>query len=149
MIINRIQLQPGMSLPEFLRCFGTEAHCSAALMVASWPAGFHCPRCSSDAHCVVGHGTRRRFQFNGCRHQTSLTAGSLMERTKLPLTTWSLAIYLISQAKTGLSAQIQSVEANATSCSGVTVANRHLDPPIVVALQQHLKRFRIDGFNDG
>ena len=37
-------------------------------------------------------------------HQTSLSAGSLMEHTKLPLTTWFLAIYLISQPKTGLSA---------------------------------------------
>ena len=54
-------------------------------------------------HYVVGHGARKLFQCNGCRHQTSLTAGSLMEHTKLPLTTWFLAIYLISQAKTGLS----------------------------------------------
>jgi hypothetical protein len=104
MTFNRIQFQPGMSLPEFLRCFGTEAHCTAALKAARWPGGFRCPRCDNDAHCVVGHVARRLFQCNGCRHQTSLTAGSLMEHTKLPLTTWFLAIYLISQAKTGLSA---------------------------------------------
>lgn len=53
---------------------------------------------------MVGHGARRLIQCIGCRHQTSLTAGSLSEHTKLPLTTWFLAIYLISQAKTGLSA---------------------------------------------
>ena len=68
------------------------------------PGGFRCPRCDSDAHYVGGNGARRLFQCNGCRHQTSLTAGSLMEHTKLPLTIWFLAIYLISQAKTGLSA---------------------------------------------
>ena len=104
MSFNRIQFQPGMSLPEFHRHFGTEAHCAAVLKGARWPGGFRCPRCDSNAHCVVGHGARRLFQCNGCRHQTSLTAGSLMEHTKLPLTTWFLAIYLISQAKTGLSA---------------------------------------------
>ncbi len=104
MTFNRIQFQPGMSLPEFLRCFGTEAHCAAALKAARWPGGLRCPRCGSDAHYVVGHGARRLFQCIGCRHQTSLTAGSLFEHTKLPLTTWFLAIYLISQAKTGLSA---------------------------------------------
>ena len=93
-----------MSLPEFLGCFGTEAQCAQALKAARWPAGFRCPRCDNDAHYVVGHGARRLFQCNGCRHQTSLTAGSLMEHTKLPLTIWFLAIYLISQAKTGLSA---------------------------------------------
>lgn len=104
MTFNRIQFQPGMSLPEFLGCFGTEAQCAQALKAARWPAGFRCPRCDNDAHYVVGHGARRLFQCNGCRHQTSLTAGSLMEHTKLPLTIWFLAIYLISQAKTGLSA---------------------------------------------
>ena len=104
MTFNRIQFQPGMSLPEFLGCFGTEAQCAQALKAARWPAGFRCPRCDKDAHYVVGHGARRLFQCKGCRHQTSLTAGSLMEHTKLPLTIWFLAIYLISQAKTGLSA---------------------------------------------
>jgi len=104
MTFNTVQFQPGMSLPEFLHCFGTEAHCAEALKAARWPGGFRCPRCNSDAHYVVGHGARRLFQCSVCRHQTSLTAGSLMEHTKLPLTTWFLAIYLISQAKTGLSA---------------------------------------------
>ena len=104
MTFNRIQFQPGMSLPEFLRVFGTEAHCAQALKAARWPGGFRCPRCHSEAHYVVGHGARHLFQCIACRHQTSLTAGSLMEHTKLPLTTWFLAIYLISQAKTGLSA---------------------------------------------
>jgi hypothetical protein len=104
MAFNRIQYQPGMSLPEFLRSFGTETHCAAALKAARWPGGFRCPRCDGDAHCVVRHGARHLFQCYACRHQTSLTAGSLMEHSKLPLTTWFLAIYLISQAKTGLSA---------------------------------------------
>ena len=101
---QQIQFQHGMSIPEFLRSFGTEAQCAEAVKQARWPAGFHCPRCAAAEHYVVGHGARKLFQCNGCRHQTSLTAGSLMEHTKLPLTTWFLAIYLISQAKTGLSA---------------------------------------------
>ena len=101
---QHIQFQPGMSIPEFLRCFGTEAQCAEAVKPARWPDGFRCPRCAAAEHYVVGHGARKLFQCNGCRHQTSLTAGSLMEHTKLPLTTWFLAIYLISQAKTGLSA---------------------------------------------
>ena len=47
---------------------------------------------------------RKTFQCNTCHHQTSLIAGTLFEGTKLGLTVWFLAIYLISQAKTGLSA---------------------------------------------
>ena len=103
MTFNPIQFQHGMSIPEFLGCFGTEAQCAAAVRHARWPEGFRCVRCVSADHYVVGHGARKLFQCNACRHQTSLTAGSLMEHTKLPLTTWFLAIYLISQAKTGLS----------------------------------------------
>jgi hypothetical protein len=92
-----------MSIPEFMRSFGTEARCAEAITAARWPDGFRCPRCAVADHCVVGHGARKLFQCYGCRLQTSLTAGSLMEHTKLPLVTWFLAIYLISQAKTGLS----------------------------------------------
>lgn len=103
MAMNQIQFQHGMSIPEFLGRFGTEAQCAAALIAARWPLGFRCPRCACAEHYVVGHGARKLFQCNGCRHQTSVTAGSLMEHTKLPLPTWFLAIYLISQAKTGLS----------------------------------------------
>ena len=58
-------------------------------------------------HCCAlrgGPGRTQADQCNGCRHQASLTAGSLFASTKLPLKTWFLAIYLLSQAKTGLSA---------------------------------------------
>jgi hypothetical protein len=103
MAFNRIQFQHGMSIPEFQSAFGTEAQCAEAVKAARWPHGFQCPRCDSGSHCVVNQGARRLFQCNACQLQTSLTAGSLMEHTKLPLTIWFLAIYLISQAKTGLS----------------------------------------------
>lgn len=85
MTFNRIQFQHGMSIPEFLRSFGTEAQCAEAVKAARWPNGFHCPCCHSAEHYVVGHGARKLFECNGCRHQTSLRAGSLMEHTKLPL----------------------------------------------------------------
>jgi len=101
---NRVQFQKGMSITEFVAAFGDEAKCSAAVVQARWPDGFHCPRCDSPDHYIVGHGARKLFQCNQCRHQTSVTAGSMMEHTKLPLTKWFLAMYLISQAKTGLSA---------------------------------------------
>ena len=104
MTVNSIQFQPGMSLPEFMAAFGSQAQCSEALKAARWPTGFRCPRCDRPEHYVVGHGARRLFQCQGCRHQTSLTVGSLFEHTKLPLRIWFLAIYLLSQAKTGLSA---------------------------------------------
>lgn len=104
MAMNRIQFQPGMSMSEFFKLFGTEELCAAALESARWPDGFRCPACGGAAHCVLHAGDKKSFQCNACRHQTSLIAGTVFQSTKLPLTTWFLAIYLISQAKTGLSA---------------------------------------------
>ena len=96
-------LQHGMSLPEFLRGFSTEVQCAEAVMAARWPGGFACPACGGVAHCVISVNLRPLFQCNACHRQTSVTAGTVFAGTKLPLTTWFLAIYLISQAKTGLS----------------------------------------------
>ena len=104
MAMNRIQFQPGMSMPEFCRRFGTDAQCAAALEKARWPTGFRCPRCDRAGHCVLPGGSHKLLQCNACRHQTSLIAGSVFHGTKLGLSVWFLAIYLISQAKTGLSA---------------------------------------------
>jgi hypothetical protein len=104
MAMNRIQFQPGLSMPEFFKRYGTESQCAAALELARWPNGFRCPRCAGGAHCVLRGGTHKVFQCNACRHQASLIAGTLFQGTKLALTVWFLAIYLISQAKTGLSA---------------------------------------------
>jgi len=104
MVMNRIQFQPGLSMPEFIQQFGTEHQCEAALEKARWPSGFVCPRCHTSSHSKVGGRSHTLFQCQACRHQTSLIAGTVMQGTKLPLTTWFLAIYLISQAKTGLSA---------------------------------------------
>jgi hypothetical protein len=102
--MNRIQFQHGLSMPEFLKDYGTEAQCERVLEAVRWPNGFCCPRCGQAAHYVLRDGVRKVFQCNACRHQASLIAGTVFQGTKLPLTTWFLAIYLISQAKTGLSA---------------------------------------------
>ena len=99
---NRVQFQRGFSLAEFIKQYGTEAQCAEALFKARWPSGFQCPACGSGRYSVVK--TRNLYQCSGCHHQTSLSSGTLFAHTKLPLTTWFLAIYLITQAKTGLSA---------------------------------------------
>ena len=104
MPMNRVQFQPGLSMPEFLRQFGTEAQCEAALEQARWPEGFRCPHCGQASRYVRWVGARKSFQYRACRRQTSLIAGTLFQGTKLALTVWFLAIYLVSQAKTGLSA---------------------------------------------
>ena len=98
---NSIQFQKGLSLPAFQRLYGTEEQCEAALEKARWPDGFRCPRCNGHEHGLVYGRRLKRYQCRNCGHQATLTAGTIMQATKLPLTTWFLAFYLIGQAKPG------------------------------------------------
>ena len=99
---NKVQFQKGQSLPEFLARYETVAQCEQAVFAARWPKGYRCPHCGYHKCC---HLRRRKvFQCIRCKHQTSLTAGTLFDNTKLPLTTWFLAIYLLSQSKNGIAA---------------------------------------------
>ena len=99
---NKVQFQVGYSLVELFQDYGTESQCSKALFNWRWPGGFSCPACGSDSYCFLK--ARKLYQCNGCHHQTSLISGTIFEQTKLPLTIWFLAIHLVTQAKTGLSA---------------------------------------------
>jgi transposase-like protein len=98
---NRIQFQKGLSEVGFATLYGTEDRCRAALAVWRWPNGFVCPACGGTNHCIVG--PRNLYQCNACRRQTSLTAGTVFASTKVPLTTWFRAMYLITQTKQGIS----------------------------------------------
>ena len=104
MPMNAIQFQKGLSLPEFMQRYGTETQCEAALEKMRWPKGFRCPRCSHSEYTLVHQGNQRLRQCRACRHQTSLRVGTLFQASKLPLTVWFLAFYLITQAKNGVSA---------------------------------------------
>jgi transposase-like protein len=100
---NQVQFQKGMSLPEFFAAYGTEAQCAETLFRWRWPEGFVCPACGhAEGYCDVK--TRGLLQCKHCRHQTSLTAGTLFAYSKLPLTTWFLAMYLLTQHKNAVSA---------------------------------------------
>lgn len=98
---NRIQFQKGLSEAGFATLYGTEDRCRAAVAVWRWPNGFVCPACGGTDHCTVG--PRQLYQCNACRRQTSLTAGTVFASTKVPLTTWFRAMYLITQTKQGIS----------------------------------------------
>ena len=75
-------------MPGFFASYGSETHCSAALFALRWPDGFLGPCCGSQKHCRVAQGSRQLFQCHACRHQTSLTAGTVMDSTEMPLRIW-------------------------------------------------------------
>jgi hypothetical protein len=101
---NKIQFQPGLSLPEFFRRYGSEEQCERALEATRWPNGFVCPRCAGVAAWSRRRGRQALRLCAGCGYQCSLTAGTVLQDTKLPLRTWFLAMQLISSAKNSVAA---------------------------------------------
>jgi transposase-like protein len=93
---------PEISLLQWQKRYGTERACEKALVKIRWPNGFICPRCgSTDASYVK---TRKIYQCSQCRHQVSITAGTLFHSTNLALVRWFWAIYLTAADKGGISA---------------------------------------------
>lgn len=91
-----------MSLIRFHKEFGTEEDCAQYMMYKRWKNGFSCPKCSHYEYYYIK--TRKLFECRSCRHQASITAGTLMHKSKQPLMVWFWAIYLIAHDKRGKSA---------------------------------------------
>lgn len=94
--------QQKISFTEFRKQFSNEDSCREYLFTRRWSTGFVCPKCGHNAcYCL---STRKIFQCKACRHQTSVTAGTVMHRSHLPLLVWFWAIYFVARDKRGYSA---------------------------------------------
>jgi len=95
--------QEDMTLTEFFDKFGTDEACRTYLFEKRWPFGFVCPKCGTmDAPYNIA--SRNLFQCKCCNHQTSVTSGTIMDKSRTSLRKWFLAIYLMSTDKRGCSA---------------------------------------------
>jgi ribosomal protein L37AE/L43A len=102
--INKVQFQRGLSMAQFMERYGTEEKCHAAVVALRWPGGFVCPECGETRHCTFERKGLTYWQCSACREQTTVMCGTIFEATKLPLTTWFLAMHLLTQAKNNVSA---------------------------------------------
>src|SRR5712692_5730345 len=71
-----------------------------------WPNGPVCPHCGS-VRATTMQGVKHRaglYQCNDCREQFTVTLGTVMEDTKIPLHKWLIAIHLMGASKKGISA---------------------------------------------
>jgi Transposase zinc-ribbon domain len=91
------------SLIEFQRRFPDEEACAAYLAGARWPEGFRCPACGHDKGWELATKAFTR-ECACCGKQTSVTAGTIMHSSKLPLTAWFWAAYLMATHSNGISA---------------------------------------------
>ena len=91
------------SLVEFQRRFPHERACASYLAQARWPDGFRCPSCG---HTKGWELSTKAFTWEcaGCARQTSVTAGTVMHGSKLPLTVWFWAAYLMATHSNGIAA---------------------------------------------
>lgn len=95
-------MKEALSLLEFQERFRTEEDCLQEIIRKRWPDGFACPHC--DSKHITRLAKRRAFQCNLCKRQTSITAGTIFEKTRVPLLKWFLMMYLVANDKGGASA---------------------------------------------
>ena len=93
---------PNVSLLSWQKRFGTEKACAKILYETRGPNGFMCPNCGHNKASTIK--TRKTYQCSKCRHQVSITAGTLLHSTNLSLVKWFWAFYLVASDKGGISA---------------------------------------------
>jgi transposase-like protein len=89
------------SLGEFQAWFQTDADCLDYLEWLRWPSGFVCPTCGHSGGWRMGDG---RFTCADCGDRNSVTAGTIFDRTRTPLTVWFTACWHFATGKDGISA---------------------------------------------
>jgi len=89
------------TLLELERRFGSEEACRQYLAALRWPDGWSCPRCAGRRHRSVRRGL---WRCQDCRHEASVTAGTIFQDSHLPLTVWFRAVWQVTSQKSGVSA---------------------------------------------
>jgi len=102
--------QESMNLVNFIKKFPTENACRQYLFKLRWPNGFKCPRCGNSHYYSLAK--YHLFQCTSCNYQASVTAGTVLHKTRVSLLKWFIALFLVATDKRG--------------CAALTV-QRHID----------------------
>lgn len=87
---------------QFLDWFPDDEACREYLEAIRWRDGFVCPGCGASDEAL--HGSRGRWICRHCRHQSSVTAGTVFDKTRTPLTSWLAAVWYVVNQKQGVNA---------------------------------------------
>jgi transposase-like protein len=87
---------------EFLDQFKTEDDCIEYIQKIRWPDGFVCPQCQATKAWTTSRGL---LHCSECRHDTSVTVGTVFEGTQKPLRVWFHVMWMLMAQKTGVSAK--------------------------------------------
>jgi transposase-like protein len=101
-----IELVAGKDYPrtyrEFVTMFPDDKSCTDYLNKLRWNGNFICPKCG--VYSTPWQQTHKRLVCPHCRYQTTVTAGTIFDKTRTPLTTWLEAAWHVTTAKNGMSA---------------------------------------------
>ena len=90
------------NLVELIDRYNCDDKCRDTLELLRWPSGVCCTRCGdTDVNELEKHN---RWHCRGCGYQFSVTSGTIMHDSHLPLRKWFLAIYLMCESRKGMSA---------------------------------------------
>lgn len=89
------------SLTRARAWFATDPACTAYLDWLRWPDGFICPHCQT---MCAGNLAQGVYRCRGCRRRVSVTAGTIFDKTRVPLTVWFEAAWTFATSKAGVSA---------------------------------------------
>lgn len=93
------------SLPKFFRMFPDDRSCIQFVTDSRWPDGKRCPKCNGEDFYADSESRAGRIQCSSCKHLFSATSGTVMGNTKLPISTWLQAAFLMVTDKRGISAK--------------------------------------------
>ncbi|MGC2758379.1 IS1595 family transposase [Candidatus Binatus sp.] len=91
-----------MNLLKLARTFDSDNRCRQYLEELQWPDGVKCPKCGSKKISRIEK--RNQYDCDSCRYQFSVTAGTMLHDSHLPLWKWFAAVYLMCESKKGMSA---------------------------------------------
>lgn len=93
-----------MTWSQFLDWFHSEEACNVYLENLRWPDGFVCPKCKALGSKNAKRLSRSRWVCSFCKHQSTVTAGTIFDKTRTELRVWFSAIWYITNQKHGISA---------------------------------------------
>ena len=130
-----------MTIVELYQSFRTEEQCRDFLFKKRWPNGFICPKCGHTEYFNIQ--SRNLYQCKACNHQASVTAGTIMDKTRTPLVKWFTAIYFMAEDKHGISALSLSSKIGVAYFTAWTMCQK-----IRHAMSERDRNYKLDGITE-
>ena len=115
----------GMSLIEVVNKFSDEREAERWFVETRWPNGLACPHCGSLDDITERENRKPQpYWCKGCRKYFSVKTNTLMHSSKLPLSTWAIAFYLVTTNLKGVSSMKLHRDLGITQKSAWHLAHR-------------------------